>query len=108
MSSVVDSDANGSCESRADLRLSQLLQRETSSISDLGRIPSSRAIHQGSQQLNRSGEHSGSLCLSVVRSSLLVSGLVEPRLHKARPVLAEVSVRELIIVLNHLANLYIQ
>jgi hypothetical protein len=34
--------------------------------------------------------------------------LVEPGLHEARPVLAEVSVRELVVVLNHLANLYIQ
>ena len=105
---MVNSDADGSGEGRADLGLGELLERETSSVSDLGRIPSSRAIHQGSQQLNRSGEHSGSLCLSVVRSSLLVSGLIEPALHEARPELAEVSVWELIIVLNHLANLYIQ
>lgn len=61
-----------------------------------------------SQLLNRSREDGGSLGLSGLQSSLLVSGLVEPGLDEALPVLTEVGVGELVVVLNHLANLYIQ
>jgi hypothetical protein len=65
-------------------------------------------VDDGSQLLEGSGGGSGGLGLSGGNSSLLVSGLVEPGLNEARPVLAEVSVGELVVVLNHLANLYIQ
>lgn len=65
-------------------------------------------MDDGSQLLKRLGEGSGSLCSSGLHSSLLVSGLVEPGFHEAGPVLTEVSVGELVVVLNHLANLYIQ
>jgi len=108
VSSVVNSDANSSGESRADLGLGELLEGEASSVSNLGRIPSGHTVDEGSQKLNRSGEDGGSLCLSSMQSSLLVSGLVEPGLDESGPVLAEVGVGELVVVLNHLANLYIQ
>ena len=108
MSSVVDSDTNSSGEGGGDLGLGQLLEGETSSVSDLRRVPSGHSIDKGSELLNGSGEDCSSLGLSGLGSSLLVCGLVEPGFHEARPVLAEVSVRELVIVLNHLANLYIQ
>jgi hypothetical protein len=65
-------------------------------------------VDNWSQLLQRSGEDSGGLGSSGLHSSLLVSGLVEPGLNEARPVLAEVSVGELVVVLNHLANLYIE
>lgn len=64
-------------------------------------------MNDGSQLLKGSGEDSGSLGSSGLHSSLLVSGLVEPGLHEAGPVLSEVSVGELVVVLNHLANFYI-
>lgn len=65
-------------------------------------------MDDGSKLLKGSGEGSGSLGSSGLQSSLLVSRLVEPGLHEAGPVLAEMSVGELVVVLNHLANLYIQ
>ncbi len=108
MSSVVDSDTDRSGEGGGDLGLGQLLEGEASSVSDLRRVPSGHAVDEGSELLNGSGEDSGSLGLSSLGPPLLVCGLVEPGLHEARPVLAEVSVRELVVVLNHLANLYIQ
>ena len=61
-----------------------------------------------SELLDWSGEDGGSLGLSGLQSSLLVCWLVEPGLHEAAPVLAEVIVGDLVVVLNHLANLYIQ
>lgn len=65
-------------------------------------------MDDGSQLLKGSGEGSGSLNSSGLNSSLLVSGLIEPGFHESGPVLAEVSVGELVVVSNHLANLYIQ
>jgi hypothetical protein len=65
-------------------------------------------VDDGSQLLKGSGEHGGGLGLSGGQASLLVSGLVEPGFNEARPVLAEVLVGELVVVLNHLADLYIQ
>lgn len=65
-------------------------------------------MHDGSEFLEGSGENGGSLGSSGSHSSLLVSGLIEPGLNETGPVLAEVSVGELVVVLNHLANLYIQ
>ena len=67
-------------------------------------------MNKRSQLLKRSGEKSGSLSLSSLNSSLLVGGLIKVSLDEARaePVLAEVSIRELVVVPNHLANLYIQ
>ena len=65
-------------------------------------------MDDGSEFLNRSGEDSGGLGLSGGDSPLLVGGLVEPGFNEARPVLAEVLVGELVVVLNHLADLYIQ
>jgi len=60
-------------------------------------------VDNWSKLLNRAGEDSGGLVSSGLDSALLVGGLVEPGLHEARPVLAEVSVGELIVVLDHLA-----
>ena len=60
-------------------------------------------MDEGSEFLDGSGEESGGLLLSVKSSSLLSGGLIEPGLHESSPVLSEVSVGELIIVLNHLA-----
>ena len=65
-------------------------------------------MDDGSELLKGSGEDCSSLVSSGEDSSLLVSGLVEPRLNEARPVLTEVVVWELVVVLNHLGNLYIQ
>lgn len=67
-------------------------------------------MNKRSQLLKRAREKSGSLSLSSLNSSLLVGWLIEMGLHEAgaEPVLAEVSIRELVVVLNHLANLYIQ
>jgi hypothetical protein len=67
-------------------------------------------VNKRSELLKRSGEESSSLSLSSLNSSLLVCRLIEVGLHEAgaEPVLAEVSIRELVVVLNHLANLYIQ
>ncbi len=107
MSSVINSDADGSGEGGADLGLGELLEGETSAVSNLGRIPSGHAVDEGSKLLSWSGICSSSLGLSRLDSSLLVSGLVEPGLNKARPVLTEMSIRELVVVFNHLANLYI-
>ena len=65
-------------------------------------------MHDWAELVQGAGEHGGGLGLAGVQSALLVSGLVEPGLHKALPMFAEVSVRELVVVLNHLADLYIQ
>ena len=83
VSSMVNSDANSSSEQGANLGLLELLQRETSSVSQLGRILSSLTMGDGSQFLNRSGEDASGLSLSSLCSSLLVSGLVKPGLHES-------------------------
>jgi hypothetical protein len=65
-------------------------------------------VHDRAQLLKGAGEDGGGLGLAGLQSSLLVCGLVEPGFDEARPVLAEVIVGDLVVVLNHLANLYIQ
>ena len=65
-------------------------------------------MDNGAKLLEGSGEYGGSLRSPRSHSSLLVGGLVEPGLDEAGPVLAEMSVGDLVVVLNHLANLYIQ
>ncbi len=67
-------------------------------------------MNKRSKLFKRSWEESSSLSLSSLNSSLLVGWLIKVSLHEAgtEPVLAEVSIRELVVVLNHLANLYIQ
>ena len=103
VSSVVDSDTNGSSESLAQLGSSKLVQREASTVLDLGAILPRVSEDDGSQQRNGSWTESSGLLRSSLASNLLVSGSIEEAPDSAHPVFPQVGACEGIIVTYHVA-----
>ena len=103
VSSVVDSDSDGSSEGLAQLGLTQLSERETSAVLDLGTILLGVAEDDGSQGGNRSSASSSGFLSSFFASDLLVGGSIEETLDSSHPVFSQMLAREDIIVTYHVA-----
>jgi hypothetical protein len=104
---MVYNNTNSSSKLSADFSLCDLLECETSSISYLGIVLSGLTMNDGSELFKGPWECACCLSLSSKCSSLLSSWLIKPCLNESGPVLSEMSIRELIVVLYHLALIYI-
>ena len=100
---MVYCNSNSSSKLSADFSLFEFLECETSSISYLGIVLSGLTVHDGPERFKGSGESSCCFGLSCQCSSLLSCWLIKPCLNESGPALSEMSVRELIVVLYHLA-----
>ena len=92
-SSVIDANANRLREPGVQLSGLQLGQGEPSAVSDLGVVLSSAGGHEGSKLLDGSRENLSSFGLSLVGSSGLSGGLIEPSSDITVPVLSQVHAR---------------
>lgn len=95
---VVDWDSDRPGLLLSDTSSLELLERETSSGSDLGVVLDGGASYSWSERLKRSKSQDSSLLGSVVTTTRLGSGLVEPNLDSSLPVLAEMIVVENVVV----------
>jgi hypothetical protein len=105
--SVVNSNSNGLGPFLGHLGTSEFSEGETSTVSGLTSISAGGGRNDGSELLKRSGEGCLSLCLSLVKSSLLFLGLVEVSVDSLLPMFPEMDVGNDVVVLNHWL-LYIQ
>jgi hypothetical protein len=103
MSSVVNSDSNGSSESLGQTGLTEFLKREASTELDFVCISSSLPEYNWSKLANWSGSKSSCFGGSLLSSQLFVSWLVEEALHSVLPMLSQMSALEDIIVFYHVA-----
>ncbi len=79
----------------------QFSQGETTTLADLGIVFNSLSTDSRVQEaINRARRDAGSLLDSVLSASQLATRLIKPGLDAELPVLAEVLVRELIVVLQ--------
>lgn len=97
---VVDGDADGAGVLLAKTGSLDLLNGETTAGADLGVVSKGGASDSGAEGLNGSETKLGSLGLTSSASPLLGTGLVEPDLDPALPVLAEVVVVKDVVVLH--------
>ena len=104
VSSVVNSDTNGSGEGWGEAGSSDLFKRETSSESNLGGISSSASFYCWSKQIDWCWGSGGSSFLSLLRSDSLVSVNVEETLDfVGNPMLSQMRALKDIIVFYHVA-----
>ncbi len=103
MSSVVNSDSNGSSEGLGQTGLTEFLKREASTELDFVCISSSLTKYNWSKLADWGGSKSSSLGGSSLSSQLFVSWLVEEALHSVLPVLSQMCALEDVIVFYHVA-----
>ena len=103
VSSVVNSDSNGSSPGGGQAGLLQLSKREASSELDLGTVAESLAVDDGSKLADGGDSSGGGLGSSVLSADGLVSRLVEEALDSPHPVLSQVRALNDIIVFYHVA-----
>jgi hypothetical protein len=100
-SPVINSDADGARELGGEASLLDFIEGEAASVSDLaGVLPGSRGNHWA-KLLNGAREGGGRLCDSTLVSSKLLGWLIEVALCSAVPVLAQMDVRNGVVVLDH-------
>jgi hypothetical protein len=97
---VVDGDTYRGGVLGSEASSLDLGQGETSSGSDASVVPNSLAPDDGSQGLSGAGSDGGSLGLAGESAALLLASLVQPGLYTALPILAEVCVRQNVVVLD--------
>jgi len=106
-SAVIDRDSNSAGESGGEAGLLELLEGETTTVSDLTGVLASLGRNNGAEGLTGSGVVSGSGSLSALSSTEFLGSLVEVSVGSSLPVLAEMDVGNRVVVLDH-CNLYIQ
>ena len=102
LSSVIDDNTDGSCELRGESRFLDLLEGESSAISQFRIVLLRASMDDGSEFLKGSWECSCCLFLSVNGSSMFASWLIEPCLHKSFTVLSQMNIWKDVVVLYHL------
>jgi len=102
-SPVVDSDADGAGLSIGELSGSELSKSESTTVAELSSILASCLGDNWTQAVNGSGEHTFSLCDSILVSLDLLSRLVEVSFSAdaSIPVLAQMYVGDSVVVLDH-------
>lgn len=103
LSSVVNSNTNGSGESRRQLGSANLSESETSTESLLTGVLAGHRVDDGTKLTKRSRGNFGGLISSSVLPESLVSRLVEVASDSALPVLSEMSTCDHVIVFYHVA-----
>ena len=84
----------------------ELSQSESTSKTGLHVVLLSGAVnHRAEESASRARSNGGGLLLAEQSAASLLTGLVEPSLHTAVPILLEVSIRQNVVVL-HLFELY--
>lgn len=99
--SVVDGNTDSASEGGAQASTLQLSQSEATAVSDLAGVPSRGGRHDGTQLVQRPGEHCLSFRLSLLITSKLLAWLVEVDADSELPVLAEMYVCNAVVVLDH-------
>lgn len=97
---MVNRDPELAGELTADASLLELSKGETLSGADLAVVLEGGAVHNGSKEANWSGSSSSSFLGTGDASALLGTSLVEPGRDALLPVLAEVIVRDDVVVLH--------
>lgn len=103
LSSVVNSDTNGSSESGRKLGGADLSEGETSADSLLTSVLAGHSVDDRSQLTKGPGGNFGGLGSSGLLSEFLVRRLVEVAADSALPVLSEMSTVDHVIVFYHVA-----
>lgn len=98
---VINSDADGARERGGEASLLEFIKGEATSVSHLACVLLGGRGNHGAELLDRAGERVGRLCDSTLVSSKLLGWLVEVALCSAVPVLAQVDVRDCVVVLDH-------
>ena len=100
-SSVIDGDSDGASEGGREASTVDFIESETTSISDLASVLSGSRRDNWAELLDRTREGVCGLCDSTLVSSKLLSGLIEVSLNSAEIMLAQVHVRQGVVVLDH-------
>lgn len=95
---MVDGNTDGSGVGSGDTGSLELLERETSTGSDLSVVSDGGGSDNGSQQIQRSGSDGGGLLGSRQSSSGLLAGLVKVGLDPLLPVLSEMVLDEGVVL----------
>jgi len=108
IASVVNRDSNGGGEASAELGQREFLKSEALAVANLTSVLAGRCRDDGSELFDGPGEHLGGLSLPEGVTFLLASSLVKVSVDEspALPVLAEMLVRDLIVVLGHWQFIY--
>jgi len=102
--SVINRDSYGSSEVNAQSSSFNLLESESSSISNSVIIPNSCASNNRSKAIERSWSNGSSSYSSGLKSSAFPSCLIEPNSHICLPMFSEMDIRDDVVVLNHLSQ----
>lgn len=78
-----------------------LLQSEATAGTNSGVVLDSLAVDGGTELVNRSRGKALSLFNSSAATALLATGLIEPSLDSDLPVLAEMGIRQLVVMLHY-------
>jgi len=103
VSSMVNSNSDGSGEGGGESGLSALSEGESSSELDLGSVLSSLSEDGGSKFADGGDSEGGGLGISLLGSNLLVGGGVEEALDSSHPVLSKMGTLKDVVVFYHVA-----
>ena len=103
VSSMVDSDSNGSGKDLGESSSLNFLEREASSELDLVTISPSLSENNWSKSADWCGSKVSSSSSSLLSSKLFVGWLVEEALHSVLPMLSQMSALKDVIVFYHVA-----
>jgi len=99
--SVINGDTNSAAEAGAEAAGADLVKSETTAVPNLASVLASARGHNRSQLLERPGEHSLALVLSLVPTNELLLGLIKMDPDSELPVFTEMNVRDDVVVLYH-------
>ena len=98
---MVDGNANGAGKGSRETGTMKLAKSETTAKTDLTGIAASGRRDNWAKRLDGTGEHLSGLLIALHAASVLFGGLIEVGGDALDPVLAEMDVRDRVVVLDH-------
>jgi len=99
--SVVDGDSDGAGEGGGEASALKLSKGESAAKTNFASVAAGSRGNNRAQRLDGTGEHLRSLLITLNTTSVLLGGLIEVRRDAIDPVLAEMNVRNCVVVLDH-------